>query len=516
MIDSKSMKQAALVNPVLLSSSFQTKWLTYLCIFFSGLLGPLGFAPFHLPGMSILSIAFLYTAVINASIKRSFIMGFLYGLGYFGFGVSWIIISIHDYGNLNYAIAGIATLFFIAYLSLFPSFTCYFFKRLHLQHHTLVNALLFSILWCGSESLRATLLTGFPWLLIGTSQIDTPLKYLFPIIGVYGLSLIGIFVSTLLASAIRENSIKRYYYIIAFCLIIITPSAIKDIQWTTVKKDPITIGVVQANLAMRDKWDDALFWNLLNYYEQKINGLLGKKLIILPESAIPLPANYLNEYLLKLHHKTIKAKSSLILGILQASDDNETNYFNSIISFGQARGNHVKRQLVPFGEYIPQPFVAIHQWLNLPIPNILAGKKKQALIRIANHPIASLICYEIAYPNLLRLQMPLAEWVVSISDNGWFGHSLASYQQLQMAQTLALLTGRYHVLANNDGLSSIINNHGEVLNSLPAFSSGILEGEVFSATGTTPWILWGNYPIIIFCSLSLAFILFLRLKQFQQ
>jgi apolipoprotein N-acyltransferase len=507
-----SMKQAVLSNASFLTTSIKTNYLIYLFVFLSGILSPLGFAPFHMPGMTLLGIAFLYFTLINHPKNKSFYLGFIFGLGYFGLGVSWVIVSIHDYGNLNYFLAGLATLAFIAYLSLFPALVAYVFKSLQLNHNKLVNIGLFSTLWCLSEIIRSTLFSGFPWLLIGTTQIDTHLKYLFPIIGIYGVGLFCSFASAALATAIRENTIKRYYYVSIFILIIITPSVFKNAQWTVVNPKPISIGVVQANLSMRDKWDEQLFWDLLKYYEKSIDKLLGNELIILPESAIPLPASYLEDYLLRLNNKAAAAKSALILGIMQSTNDNETNYYNSIISLGQASGIHIKHQLVPFGEYIPKPFVSINRWLNLPEPNILPGKKEQPLIKIANHSIASLICYEIAYPNLLRLQMPLGEWIVSISDNGWFGRSLASYQQLQMAQVLSLLTGRFHVVVNNDGLSSVINTQGDVVNGLPPFSAGILKSSVHSAEGATPWILCGDSPSLLFCAIFLIFVIFIKLR----
>jgi apolipoprotein N-acyltransferase len=351
---------------------------------------------------------------------------------------------------------------------------------------------------------------------LGTTQIDTPLKYLFPIIGMYGITFLCTFSCSLLSAAINESSIKRHFYIISFVLILIAPITLKNIHWTTVKNEPVSIGVVQANLAMRDKWDESLFWTMLKHYEENIRALLGKKLIILPESAIPLPASYLNEYLLKLHKEVREANSSLILGILQPTDESEHYYYNSIISLGHAKGTHIKQHLVPFGEYVPKPLLAINQWLNLEIPNIAPGKKTQSLIKIAKHPIASLICYEIAYPHLLRQQMPAAEWIISISDDGWFGHSLASYQQQQMAQVLSLLTGRFQILANNDGLSSVINDHGQIIDSLPPFSSGILQGEVFAVSGTTPWVIWGDYPILFFCTIIFLSLLFLKLKAFRR
>lgn len=505
------MKEAALALNGFLAPSIRVRFPIYVLTFIAGLLGPLGFAPFHLPGFIILSLALLFHNLLNCSLKQSLGLGFIFGLGYFGFGVSWVVISIHDYGQLNYFLSGLTTLLFIAYLSLFPATVTYCFKLLK-PNSRILTLLLFSSLWCLSELLRSELFSGFPWLLIGLTQLDTPLKHSAPLIGLYGLSFLCSLLAALLVFAIREQSVKRYYYLSVFVLLLILPETLKAIDWTKVQEKPVTVGVVQANLSMRDKWDEALFWKLLKYYETKITQLLGNQLIILLESAIPLPASYLQDYLNKLHQNAVNAGSSIILGILQPTDVSESEYYNSIISLGTAEGEHTKNHLVPFGEYIPKPFVSINRWFGLPEPNIVPGKANQNLITIANHPIASLICYEMAYPKLLRKQMPLAEWIVSISDSGWFGRSLATYQQLQMAQMLSLLTGRFQIVVNNDGLSSIINTKGMITHSLPPFSSGILQGEVYPAEGKTPWVLWSDYPSLAFCSLFLIFLLFLHLQ----
>ena len=109
--------------------------------------------------------------------------------------------------------------------------------------------------------------------------------------------------------------------------------------------------------------------------------------------------------------------------------------------------------------------------------------------------------------------MPQAQWIVSISDNGWFGRSLASYQQLQMSQILSLISGRYQIVVNNDGLSSIINSLGDIVESLPAFSSGILQGEIFPVHGSTPWTKWNEYPVLLFCTFLIVLMLFSQLRR---
>ena len=173
-------------------------------------------------------------------------------------------------------------------------------------------------------------------------------------------------------------------------------------------------------------------------------------------------------------------------------------------SVGLAKGYYAKQHLVPFGEYIPAPFRSIVDAMGVPDANLLPGKPEQPLISVGSHSIASLICYELAYPNLLRAQLPKAEWIVSVSDDGWFGHSLAAHQQLQMSQALSLQTGRYQVVANNDGLSSLIDDRGEIIDGLPAHSTGLLAGNIHASTGITPWVNWGDLPVWIAISLGLC------------
>ena len=125
------------------------------------------------------------------------------------------------------------------------------------------------------------------------------------------------------------------------------------------------------------------------------------------------------------------------------------------------------------------------------------GSVKQPLITVQQVPIATLICYELAYGDLLRKQIPTAQFIVSISDDGWFGHSLAMYQQQQIAQIQSLQTGRYQVMANNDGLSSVIDDQGYITDALTPFSAGVLKATLIPRTTLTTWVTFGDYPIVV-------------------
>ncbi|STX29027.1 apolipoprotein N-acyltransferase [Legionella beliardensis] len=487
------------VNKLELFSARAVERIPYLQYFLFGLLLPLGFAPFHLPGFTLLGLALFYHQLNSRKTKSPFFSGLFFGLGFFGLGTSWIYVSIHDYGHLSIITAGFITFLFLLYISCFPALLSVIFCRLLIKPYTLGASLLFSSLWLGSEYLRATLLSGFPWLLIGFGQIDAPTRFLLPILGVFGVGFLTCLAATLLSNIIQKNrNYKRYSYLLLFIIIIGCPVLLKDINWAAVDKQPISVGVIQANLSMRDKWDETLFWQLLERYQNAAKSLLGTQLIVMPESAIPLPPTYISDFLDSLNDDAKQAGSAILLGIPQPTSIDESSYFNSLISLGKAKGVYLKQHLVPFGEYIPPAFQFIINKLGIPDPNMKPGQSNQRLIQVHHHPIATLICYEIAYGNLLREQLPTAEWIVSISDDGWFGHSLALYQQLQMAQVRSLQAARYQIVANNDGLSAVIDTQGKIENFLPAYSEGVLKAAIFSATGKTPWVTLGDLPALVF------------------
>lgn len=481
------------------SSDSKAQILNGLKAIVAGIMLPFSFAPFRLPGLAILGLSLLYGILINTP-KKPFKLGFVFGLGFFGVAVSWVLISIHEYGHLNYALAGLITCGFIAYLSLFTGLFAYGFCKIK-STKTFINVPLFAACWVIVEYLRSTLFTGFPWALIGYAQIDSPIKEILPFLGVYGASFITALSSAFIAEALFATQKKQKVLMLLSVFCVLGPKLLSPLTWTTPVDKPLSVGVIQANLSMRDKWDETLFWTILEKYQKKTEALLGSDLIVFPESAIPLPWHYVSDYLLHLQTLTQNKNTTLLLGIPELVSDEEGRFYNTLLSLGHKPGVYHKQHLVPFGEYIPQIFKPIVKALNIPDALLKPGEPK-APIWVNNHPIAALICYELAYGALLQQQLPLGQMIVSISDDGWFGHSLAIYQHLQMAQALSLAANRDQILANNDGLSALINHKGELLDHLPAFKSGVLKTHITPRTGATPWVMWGDWPIL-FLSLSI-------------
>lgn len=490
-------------------------WLksSYTRAIFAGALLPLGFAPFHMPGCALLGIMCLFIQLQNHSLKKSLYSGILFGCAFMGIGISWVYISVHSFGHLHPLLALLITSLFVLYVAIFFGLMCAGYRTLALPGKSMFNCFLFSALWCLCEWIRANYFGGFPWLLLGFGQIDTPLKWLLPIIGVLGTGFIACLAASFFATAIYSQK-NRNLFIISAVGIILAPGLLQSIQWTSITNQSISVAVIQANMSMHDKWDSTVFWKLMHKYQSSIKEQLGKKqLIVLPESAIPVPANYIPDVIDDLNLHASNANSAILLGIPQVNAKHHAEYLNTMLALGTAKGTYAKKHLVPFGEFIPKPFKAIMHWLNLPTNSMVAGPQDQAAINVLHHPIASLICYELAYPLHLRAQLPNAEWIVSISDDGWFGHSLAVYQHQQIAQALSLVSGRYQIMANNDGLSSVISDKGEILASLPAFHAGTLSSAVTPATGRTPWVYTGDAPVL---GLSLSLFIWAVFRAFRQ
>lgn len=494
------MSQIALATPFDKPTAAASNRTFYLRTFFFGLLLPLAFAPFHLSGLAILSLAWFYKQ-LEAKTSSALKTGFFYGLGFFGLGISWLYVSINQYGHLNPILSALITLLLILYQTLFVIAAAVIFRYLSSGSSRLKGGL-FSAVWVLMEYCRATFLGGFPWLLIGTGQFDSPLAALLPLIGIYGSSFLTCFLATILANWFKSKpktlNLKTLYSPVLFLVILLAPIFLKNIQWINLEKKAVSVAVLQENLSMRDKWNDELFQELLTRYQRDVTALLGTSLIVMPESAIPVPLSYVADSLAELHQQALAKNSALILGIPQATNLHENAWYNSLLSLGKARGSYFKQHLVPFGEYFPPVFAPVLDFLGIENSNIAPGFAKQPLVTIHKMPIASSICYELAYPTLLRLQLPQAKFIISLSDDGWFGHSLAMFQQLQIAQVLSALVGRYQVVANNDGLSSVLDSKGKILASLPAFKEGILNATLYPANGSTPWIYYGDSPVLVF------------------
>jgi apolipoprotein N-acyltransferase len=471
----------------------------YLICFASGITLTFSFAPFHMAGLAFLALIVFYNQINSCQkIRQTFWQGIFFGMGLFGSGVSWVFNSIHQYGHLNLLLSAVLTGLFVIYLAFFPGLmaTCYNYLQRPTQ---IFDSLLFASTWTGFELLRGILFTGFPWLNIGIGQIDSPMKGWLPILGVYGVSFMVAFIAALLSSSIfpKKHQKFRPYLIIIAVIITLSGNIFKDHNEQS--KKLISVAIIQKNLSMHEKWDENYFWNLLLSYEQAITAALEHDIILLPESAVPVATKHIKNWLQDLNDAAENNKATILMGAIE-NPANTNNYFNTLLALGKAHGHYFKKQLVPFGEYIPRIFKNLTEKLGIPDPALKSGNNNQKPIVINKNAIASFICYEIAFDNIIRQQLPFGKFIVTITDSGWFGESLAGYQLQQISQVRSLQTNRFQLVANNDGLSSLIDGHGNIIHALPRNKPGLLTGQIYAKNTVTLWAKFGNLPceILIF------------------
>ena len=448
----------------------------------------LSFAPIDQWYFGILGCLLLLIILDKIPANYSFWIGWLFGIGLFGFGTSWISVSIDLYGGASPLLAWTLTLIFCVSLGIFYAIFSYAYKR-WLHDNLLGSTLGFSSLWVVFEWLRSWIFSGFPWLYLGYSHLETPLSGYAPIGSVFAVSFLCALSAGLLFAVILNP--QKPIKIIAVCflfLIWISGSMLKNIAWTSpASQNPIDIAIYQPNIPQEKKWE----WQYRAYIKEKIankiSQLLGHDLIVLPEAAIPDYFSNSATLLTPITRKAQQLDSALLLGIPTLSSDGQNSY-NSVMILGAGDGIYHKRRLVPFGEYVPfeNQLRGLIEFFDLPMSNFAQGKQDQSLLNVQDILIAPFICYEIAYADLVLREAKKADVVVTLSNDSWFGNTMGPHKHLQIARMRALETGRFVIRATNNGISAIINPKGIVTTTAPQFKEAVMTGKVYSMQGNTP------------------------------
>lgn len=494
--DSPAITDTSATGPSLLSRT--------LLALAAGAIAPLTFSPNNMWLLGFISVLGFYTALKHSSPRHGAIIGWFYGVGFFGVGVSWVYVSINVYGNAAPAFAGLLTALFVMGLALLFAGQAWLTQRWFNQSFYLVS---FSAIWVLAEWCRSWLLTGFPWLYMGYPHVDSAFAGLAPIFGVLGISFVVVFSGAALGEMVlvwrrtrSSYAVARTYLPTVLFFLWVLASLSSGLTWVEPVADAtLDVALVQGNIEQGRKFDRDFIDDNLATYDALTAPVWDADVVVWPETALPFVYGRNNAAVDAFTAQARRSGTTLITGIF---GETGAGLHNSITSLGNGEGIYHKQKLVPFGEYVPlrSVFATLLQLFALPMSSLEKGPADQPLLTASGYRYSPYICYEVVYPDFVARRSRSADFLVTISNDTWFGASWGPLQHLQMAAMRALENGRYMLRATNNGVSAIIDEKGNIVARTEQFRAEVLRGEIQVFAGRTPFSIWGSWPVLLFCA----------------
>jgi apolipoprotein N-acyltransferase len=468
----------------------------YLLSALAGALLPLAFAPFGQFWLAPLCYAALFYAWTDAAPRRALGIGLTFGGACFGFGTYWTYIAVRVFGEAPAVLAGGLTLGLTLVLASFVAVAGFVAAKWFRTRGALAYLGTLPALFMLTEWLRGWAFTGFGWLAAGYSQTDSWLMGYAPLAGIHAMSFAVLLTAgallTLWRGTARERGIAAATLVVVWGVGFVA----RGQEFTEANERTLEVALAQGAIQQDLKWRPEQLPPTLALYDELTRQSAGADLVIWPEAAIPTLYEYVTEYLDGLRQAAAQRGSTVLLGILRLdpADPESQTFQNILVALTEKPQIYVKRHLVPFGEYFPVPDF-IRNWMrlmSLPYTDGVPGAANQPPLMVAGESLAITICYEDVFGAEQLHYLPEATLLVNVSNDGWFGDSIAPHQHLQIARVRAAEAGRYLLRATNTGVTAVIDPQGRVTDSIPQFRAGVLRETVRGYTGATPYARVGN------------------------
>ncbi|HJW10716.1 MAG TPA: apolipoprotein N-acyltransferase, partial [Albitalea sp.] len=453
-------------------------------------------------GLQLACIALLAWRAASLPPGRAAGLGFAFGTAWLAAGTWWMFISMHRYGGLPAWMAVTAVAGLSAFLALYLAAALAAFARWR-SGQAGRDALLFAALWLLAELARGVILTGFPWVASGYAQVDAPLAWLAPWVGVYGIGFVAAALAAWTALALTRPG-RIGWGAPASALILVALALASPLRFTQAS-GTLAVTLLQGNIPQEEKFATqhqaaALEWH--------VGALLAahSDLVIAPETAVPfLPQQMPEAFWPSLKAHFAEGRTHALFGVPLGNE--AEGYTNSAVGFGPGRPeyHYAKHHLVPFGEFIPYGFKWFTQLMNIPLGDFNRGPLRAPSFEVKGERVAPNICYEDLFGEELaaRFDDPASAptMFANISNIGWFGDTIAVDQHLQISRLRALEFERPMLRATNTGATVVIDHLGRVTYQLAPFTRGVLEATVQGRDGLTPFAWWasryGLWPLLM-------------------
>ena len=476
--------------------------------FVLGAILTMAFAPLGLSYIALLALLPVLFICLTSAPREAAGHLFWFGLGLFLTGTYWIYISVVVFGNAPVWIALLLMVGLSLIMSLWLYLAGYVISSLT-EGESWQLVLAAPAAWVIVEWARGWVATGFPWLAIGYANVDSAYGGWAPVIGTYGVSFMVVLSAAALVCLMMAEGRQRLFALGLAIAPWLIGSGLGVVDWTRPTGQPIRATLLQYGITQDKKWLPENLRPTVDFYRDGTRLARSSDLVIWPEVAVPSLTGNQRPLIGQLQADAREGGQTIMFGILEdeASRGGRRKVYNSVVLLdGRTQQVYRKRHLVPFGEYFPVP-PRVREWMkmmSLPYSDLAPGEDQQALLKTHQGiALGMAICYEDAYSAEQRYAFPEAGLLVNVSNDAWFGDSIAPHQHLQIARMRSLEFGRPTLRATNTGISAFIDHRGGLKRTGPLHGEATLTDTVQPRSGATPYAAAGNYPVIVLSFLIL-------------